>query len=81
MWILPDWVKQFHRKKKFSKESILNKIKMRKKSAALPLDPGAKAALLMAYVLRQRSKVSSQRATTPSFPPVTNPWKKKKSKS
>lgn len=50
---------------------------MRKKSAVLPLDPGAKAALLMAYVLRQRSKVSSQRATTPSFPPVTNPWEKK----
>lgn len=42
----------------------------------IPLEPGDNAALLMAYVFKHLSKVSSQSATTPSFPPVTKPCTK-----
>lgn len=42
-----------------------------------PLDDGESAALFMAQVFRHLSNISSQSSTIPSFPPVTNPFRKK----
>lgn len=39
----------------------------------IPLELEDNAALLIAYVFRHLSNISSQSATTPSFPPVTKP--------
>lgn len=39
----------------------------------IPLELAESAALLIAYVFRHLSNISSQRATIPSFPPVTKP--------
>ena len=44
--------------------------------SVVPLDPEESDALLMAYVFRHLSNMSSHSSTTPSFPPVTNPCRK-----
>lgn len=45
-----------------------------KEGKVTPLDVGERAALLMAYVFKHLSNMSSQSSTMPSFPPVTKPW-------